>query len=120
MNFGNKQIGSWLLVLILAISPVQVTMAIDIDLDAHGERCQMNSMPSHDSVDMDSKINCPMEHGDHCKDHPGCVGKVSSSSMQAPFSLLFVAKTRGHIIFIIENEDVRTVYPSLLKRPPKA
>jgi hypothetical protein len=120
MDFPSKQIFSWLLVLILAISPIQVTMAIDVDLDGHGERCQMNSMPSHDSVDMDLKINSPMEHGDHCKDHPSCVGQVSSSSMQAPFSLLFVARTSGHYKFIMENEDVQTVYPSQLKRPPKA
>lgn len=121
MLFRNKHIFSWLLVLIMTVSPVQVTVAIDVGQDGHGERCQMtSSMPSHDTVDMDLKVNCPMDHGDHCKDNPGCVAQVSSSSMQVPFSLLFVAKTIGHDKFIIANEDVRTVYPSLLKRPPKA
>lgn len=95
-------------------------MAMDVDLDGHGERCQMNSMPLHDSVDMDLKVNSPMEHGDHCKDHPSCVGQVSSSSMQVPYNLLFTARTAGQHKFIIENEDVHTVYPSRLKRPPKA
>ena len=80
----------------------------------------MDSMPSHDAIEMGFKVYCPMEHGDHCKDHPGCVGQVSSSSMQVPYSLLFLANTIGHIKFIIENEDVQTIYPSLLKRPPKA
>lgn len=95
-------------------------MAIDVDMDGHGERCQMDLMPSHDSVDMDLKINHPMEHGDHCKDHPSCVGQLSSSSMQVPYNLLFTARAAGQHKFIIENEAVQTVYPSLLKRPPKA
>lgn len=120
MLLWNKHIFSWLLVLIMAISPVQVTMAIDVDQGGHGDRCQTMSIPSHDTVDSTLKNDCPMGHGDHCKDHAGCVGQFNSSTMQIPYSSLFVARPSAHNKFTRHNDAVDTVYPSLLKRPPKA
>lgn len=95
-------------------------MSIDVDQKEHGPNCEMPTTGSHDSVDMEMKVNCPMQHGDHCKDHPGCVGKVSISSIQIPSLPLFSAIPPVQQKFIIESESVSTVYPSHLKRPPKA
>lgn len=120
----NKQRFSWLLVLIMAISPVQVTMAIDVDQDSHGERCHMPSKAStgssHDSVDSGTFHVCGMGHGDNCKDHAGCAGQFNSSTMSAPQQSLFFTTSSTHKKFTRYNEDVETTYPSCLKRPPKA
>lgn len=119
MRFWNKYIYSWLLVLVMATSPVQGTMAFDVDQDAHGDRCQMTSIPSHDSVDINFPHNCPMGHGDQCKDHPGCVGQINLTSLQAPFSSQFASRTSSRFKFTRQTDDIQTIYPSLLKRPPK-
>ncbi len=116
----SKQFFTWILVLIVAFSPVRVTMAIDFDQSSHGPNCHQSMLGSNDSIDMDMDEDCAMQHEQNCHDHPGCVGQFHSSALQAPASLQFVARASTHIKFLIDNEAVRTVYPSLLKRPPKA
>lgn len=64
--------------------------------------------------------NCSMEHAELCQDHPGCVGQFNSSTMQTPNALLLAVRASTHVKFLIYNEAVNTIYPSLLKRPPKA
>lgn len=123
MVFLIKQFFSWLLVLIMVVSPVQVTMAIDVDQDSHGEHCQMPSMastPSHDSVDTKMTHDCAMQHGDHCQDHPGCTGQISSSSLYTPNTFLVNLRASSDLKYVPASDSFLVIYPELFKRPPKS
>lgn len=120
MTFVTKQFFSWMLVLIMAISPVQVTMAVDFDQSSHGSNCQSMMSDSIDSIVMNMDEECAMEHEEHCHDHPGCVGQFNSSTLQAPNALQLAVRASTLVKFLIDNEAVSTIYPPLLKRPPKA
>ena len=118
MSFSTKRFFCWLLVLIVAISPVRLTMAIDLDQSGHGSNCQESMLGSNVSMDMNE--DCLMEHEEHCHDHPACVGHLNTSAEQSLNSLHFASRTLIHVKFLSDTESVQTVYPSLLKRPPKA
>ena len=112
----SKHFFSWLLVLMMIISPVQVSLAIDIDQHDHAPKCQM---PMDADSSIGDSMNCAMQHDEHCQEHADCVGQFNSSSLQPPYSFLLTPGASKQLKFIIQNDTVLSVYPSLLKKPPK-
>ena len=120
MLFVNRQFFCWLLVLVMMVSPIQVTMASDFAQQSHGMNCHK---PDH-GINAVVSANCCKDPGgsDHtkiCIVHPECVAQFSTSLI--PSSLVVAMPRSVSLIkFIAEHKAVLTHYPSLLKRPPKA
>jgi len=112
-----KQFFTLLLVLIMAISPVQVTMASDIDQNSQGINCQMSLMQMSDTLLND---NCPMQHDEECQQHPGCVAQFTVGALPQLNTLHSVLRDIAQIKLIPEIDIFVSQYPSLLKRPPKS
>jgi len=122
MIFFNKQFLSWLLVLIIAISPIQVTTANGFGQSSHGELCQM--IEQEKSVNSTVKAtemtaDCGMSHGNDCQQHLGCIAQFSSTLIFLSLSSVSINRAVTHLKFIAGNDSILTHYPSRLKRPPR-
>jgi len=112
-----KQFFYCFLVLIMIISPVQVSMAADFDQHDHAPKCQMNM---NAEISIGNSMGCAMQHDEHCQEHAGCVGQFHSSSLQNSHSFLSASRASNSVKFISKNDTILNIYHSLLKRPPKA
>ncbi|MCK4709844.1 MAG: hypothetical protein KAU21_14595 [Gammaproteobacteria bacterium] len=117
MHFLTKQFFSWLLVLMMVISPVQITMATDTDQGSHGANCQIPLVQISDIYQND---NCPMQYEKQCQEHPGCVAQFTTIPLLILNSNLSADRNITQLKFFTDNDVFLTHYPSLLKRPPKA
>jgi hypothetical protein len=120
MLFFNRQFLSWLLVLIMMISPIQVVMASDFAQDGHGAKCQM----SGSSAELVVSANCGSDHdmADHsknCQEHPGCIAHSSTTLFSSSF-VVALSRAVSQLKFKADHDTFLTHYPSLLKRPPKS
>jgi len=112
----SQRLISWAMILLLAISPIQVAMAADINLDGHGEHCQMALM----QVDGSSmNMDCALDHGSKCSDHLGCVNISSSATAQKSKLSIFQNQKVVRLSLHLFDAAISTHYPELLKRPPK-
>ena len=118
MNIVN-QFFTWLLVLMMIISPLRVSMAAEFDQHSHGLNCQMSDKDSHTENDLTMDKDCAMDHDEHCQNHVSCVG-TSTSFFQASNQFLFSASKETAIKFTINDENIQAHYPELLKRPPRS
>jgi len=109
MFFLTKPFISWILVLMVSFSSVQVSMAADFNPDSHGTNCQMTDMNK----------DCALNHDEHCQNHVSCVGHTSSFFQISSQTQLNISKPSS-IKFTIDNERVQAQYPELLKRPPRS
>lgn len=121
MLYFSRQCLIRLLVLVIAISPVQIAMAIDFDAPGQTVYCQVAAVQSFDwSGDMKRDAACVTENSDHCGDISVCVAQTSFTSLRSSISLLLPPVNATRLKFITNNASMSTNYPGLLKRPPKA
>lgn len=120
MLFFNRQFLSWLLVLVMMISPIQVVMATDFAQDSHGVNCQMPDSIAELAV----AVNCGADHdtADHsknCQEHPGCIAHLSTTLFSSGF-VVSLSRAVSQLKFTADHDTILSHYPSLLKRPPKS
>jgi hypothetical protein len=119
MIFKTRQFFSRLLILIMAISPVQMTMAIDLDQHNQSMNCQISQAQLPDTTISNTSVDCTSEYGEHCVDLSVCGAQFNFSSLYSSNSFLLVTRILAHAKFIPDNDAVSTHYPELFKRPPK-
>jgi hypothetical protein len=119
MIFKTRQFLSRLLILIMAISPVQMTMAIDLDQHTQAVNCKFSQAQLPDTTISNTSGDCTSEYGGHCVDLSVCGAQINFSSLYSSNSFLLVSRTLAHAKFIPGNDAVSTRYPELFKRPPK-
>ena len=112
MKVLTKQLFSWLLVLVMFISPFQVTMATDTDQNSQGVNCQMSTTSLSD--------NCLMEHGEKCQQHSNCVAQFTVGALPQLNTLHSAHRDIAQLKFISEIDAFVSQYPSQLKHPPKS
>ena len=108
-----------LIILIIAISPVQITMAIDFDQHSQATTCQMSQeQPAEIMVKIMGEA-CKSDQDNHCVDLSVCSVQYNVSSLYSSGLFQLTARTVIHKKFIAERDAVSTQYPELLKRPPR-
>lgn len=112
----SQQIISWIMTLILAISPIQVAMAAYINFDGEGEPCQMSMMQAEASS---MKDHCALNHAGKCAHHLNCFSfNLSHVDLTSPLVINLPLLERSS--WPLFDESLNSHYPQLLKRPPKA
>lgn len=119
MKFNTRQFFSRLLILIMTISPVQMTMAIDLDQHNQAMNCQILQAQLLNTTVSDTSGDCTSHYGEHCVDLSVCGAQFNFSSLYSSNSSLLMARAVIHTKFIPDNDAVSTHYPELIKRPPK-
>jgi hypothetical protein len=119
MIFKTRQFINRLLILIMTISPVQITMAIDLDQHSQAMNCQNSQAQPPDTTVNNTSGDCPSDYGEHCVDLSVCGVQFNFSSFYSSKSFLLITRAVTHTKFIPDNDAVPTHYPELLKRPPK-
>jgi len=109
-----------LLILILAINPIQITMAIDFDPPDQNMNCQISPALSLGSFDTNMDDSCGVEKNGHCIDLSVCAAHTNFTSLRSSIPLLLSPAVVTLLRFTRNNESMSTNYPGLLKRPPKA
>ncbi len=116
MTHFLKQFIYGLMVLVIATSPMQLALSFDFDQDSHEVSC--NFTLSHSLSESGQHEICHDEHEEHCQDHLGCVAQFSSY-LFASNAFQFSAGSAMLVKFSMANENLKTHYPELMKRPPK-
>ena len=119
LNFSQRFLIR-LLIFIVAISPVQITMAVDFDPPGQNMDCQILPLQSADWADTNMDDSCALEKSGHCIDLSVCAAHTSFTSLRSSISLLLSPAAVTLLRFTNNNESMSTNYPGLLKRPPKA
>ncbi len=115
-HFFSQRFISWAMIFLLTISPIQLAMAADINVDGHGENCPMALMHVEGSS---MSENCEMSANDQCADHLGCVNMhISASVLKSKLSVLS-KQSATRLSLHLYDATLSTHYPELLKRPPK-
>ena len=120
MRYWFKQFLSRILVLLIIISPMQVSSAADFDHDDHSQSCSVEISHEQHPHDTSSKDDCSKQHSEHCSDHPECVAQHSQSPLHTSSTGLLVSPAISQLKFIPSHDSILTVYSSPLKRPPKS
>ena len=108
-----------LLILVMAISPVQITMAIDFGHNNLVKNCQISKARTADFMERIMDEGCKSDQKNHCVDLSVCVTQHNFSSMKSSNSFLLLTRAVIHKKFIADSDAVSTQYPELLRRPPK-
>ena len=119
MLYFSRQFLTQLLILIMVISPVQVTMAIDIGQLGQAMTCQVSQVQLTDMTDKNMDEKCTSGYGDHCAELSVCGAQNNISSLHSVNSFLLMARATDYKKIVADSDSVRTHYPELLKRPPK-
>jgi len=120
MNFFTRQFFSRLLILIMAISPVQITMATDLDQHTQAMNCQISQAQFHNTAVSQTSGDCTSDHSEHCVNLSVCGAQFNFSSLYSSNSFLLMTRAVTHSKFVPDNDAISTHYPELFKRPPKA
>ncbi len=118
LNFSRQSLIR-LLIFIVAISPVQITMAVDFDPPGQNVDCQILPVQSADWADANMEDSCGLDKSDHCIDTSVCAAHTNFTSLRSSISLLVSPDAVTLLRFTSNNEAMSTNYPGLLKRPPK-
>ena len=118
MNLLTRQFFSRLLILIMTISPVQITMAIDLDQSNQAMNCQISQAELSGTGVNSLSGDCTSDYSRHCVDLSVCGAQYNFTSYS---SNLFLLMSRAATLtkFMPDNDSVSTHYPELVKRPPK-
>lgn len=120
MLYISRQFLAQLLILIMVVSPVQITMAIDIDQLGQAMACQVSQVQLANMTDKNMDGKCTPEFGGHCMELSVCGAQNNISSLHSVNLFLLVARATAYKNFVVDSDSVRTHYPELLKRPPKS
>ncbi len=116
----GKQFFSWLLVLSLAMSPLQSVLGIDFDQISHERDCQTSQINPTTPGEIGSEDPCQLEHNNHCFNFLGCTTSVNSSSIQSKYLLQDPARNIIKLNFESNSPSLFSIYPELLNPPPIA
>lgn len=119
MSLLTRQFFSRLLILVMTISPVQITMAIDLDQHDQSMKCQISQAQLTSTATNNLNADCNSNYNGHCVDLSVCVGQYNFSSWYSSSSFLLMSRAATHTKFLPDNDSVSTHYPELVKRPPK-
>jgi len=103
----------------MAISPVQITMALAIDQNNQVEYCQISQVHPADIMEKIMGGACQSDQSSHCVNLSVCVTQHNFSSMKSSNSFLLLTRAVIRNKFIAVSDAVSTHYPELLRRPPK-
>jgi hypothetical protein len=102
----------------MTISPVQITMAIDIDQHNQAMNCQISPAQLTSTSVNNTSDDCPSDYSGNCVDVSVCVAQYNFS-LYSSNSFLLITRAATHTKFMPDNDSVSSHYPELLKRPPK-
>jgi len=119
MIYFSRQFISRLLILIMTISPVQITMAIDLDQHNQAMNCQISQAQLPNTRVSIPGEDCTSDYGEHCVNLSVCGAQFNFSSLYSPNAFLLIPRAVTHTKFIPDNDAISTRYPELVKRPPK-
>ncbi len=123
MTYIFKQFMFRILVLAIAVGPMQAAIAFDFDWGDHVTLmdCQQAPMQSADVVDRQTKESCQSNQESPCINqiHLGCAAQFSSSMFQNSYALIASDLAARKLQFSTDNDVVRTHYPELIIRPPR-
>jgi hypothetical protein len=118
MNLFTRQFFSRLLILIMTISPVQITMAVDLDQHNQAMNCQVSQAQLSSTGVNSLSGDCTSNHSGHCVDLSVCGAQYNFTSYSSN-SFLLISRAATHTKYMPDDDLVSTRYPELLKRPPK-
>ena len=118
MNLFTRHFFSRLLILVMTISPVQITMAIDLDQSNQTMNCQISQAQLSGTGVNSLSGDCTSDYSKHCVDLSVCGAQYNFTSYSSN-SILLITRVLTHTKFLPDNDAVSTHYPELLKRPPK-
>jgi len=118
MNLLTRQFFSRLLILVMTISPVQITMAIDLDQHNQAMNCQISQVQLTSITFNNTSDDCTSDYNGHCVDLSVCVAQYNFS-LYSSNSFLLMSRAATHTKFMPDKDSVSTQYPELIKRPPK-
>jgi hypothetical protein len=119
MNLFTRQFFSRLLILIMTISPVQITMAIDLDQHSRAMNCQISQAQLSGTDVNNLSRDCTSDYSGHCVDLSVCVAQYNFTSWYSSNSFLLFTRMATHTKYMPDSDAFSTHYPELLKRPPK-
>ena len=119
MLYIVRQIIARLLILIIAISPVQITMAVEIDQHIEAMHCQNSQVPPTNVMHRMGGA-CEPDQSSHCVVVSVCVTPLNLASLKSSNSFQLLARDATPSLFVPDKDTVPTHYPEPLKRPPKA
>ncbi len=120
--FMCKAIKRWflrLLVVILAFNTYQVSYATDLDRDNPENRCQNFQLHAFVATELDNIDLCNSEHKVHCFSLLGYTSSLNGGSMLSRISYQEPARVIIKLGHKKNDSALVTIYPKLLKRPPK-
>ena len=120
MSKFSKHFFRWLLVLPLAISPLQSVIGMDFDQMSHESDCQISLLSPTIPGEIDSEDTCQLEHNNHCLNLSGCTTSVNSSSIQSKYLFQDLARNIIKLNFESNSPSLFSIYPELLNPPPIA
>ena len=120
MRFLSKNRLAWLMILIMIISPVQAINLAEPGENSHSINCDMTENHSTGQDSQHSHSQCSIDHSEHCNDHAGCVGQLSSLYLNNTSSILADCLTVSATNFGPYTDKVLTPFLDQIKRPPKA
>ena len=120
MSNQIKKICSWTLMLIMALSAFQNSIAMDFVHNKQGVECRMaqKSVANTDVLKADG--NCPTEHGESTCIDIRCLSQLNLSSLHPVHARILPARAEFLQKLLPDCNAIFSHYPDLLKRPPKA
>jgi hypothetical protein len=103
----------------MTISPVQITMAIDLDQHNQAMKCQISQARLANTAVNNLNADCSSDYSGHCVDLSVCVAQYNFTSQYSLNSFLLMSRAVTHTKYMPDDDSVSTHYPDLLKRPPK-
>lgn len=109
----------WILMLVIALSPMQVSLAQKAAPHDHPQNCQ--DMHVHGGIQLAMPDDhCENGHSDLCIDHPGCLAQMTFTSLQPIGEQLFAGLTSQTVRYARLRTDVLSRYLDSLTRPPNS
>lgn len=121
---SNRSPLSWLLVLMMIISPVQWAYAnaalesMESSNQTHTVVCNQPSGEQNNATLMQGS-DCPMDHQVHCLSFNTCLSQLHFPVFQIG-AYNFAPMFSGGHRFPVSDDDIRSFIPDPLKRPPIA
>ena len=109
----------WTIMLAIAFSPLQVSLAKVVAPHEHAVTCAHAQPHSgHDNMQLAHDI-CDQGHSEQCIDHPGCLMQNTFTSLQPVPALKLLDPIGTALRHARASARLRTIYTDSLTRPPK-
>lgn len=126
MYTTSRQIWSWILILVISITPLQLSFAQDtVNMVGSMEMmmeadCLKSGKDLAKDQNMQHDPNCNMDHETQCQSSfYNCLSQFHTPTFPLSESYQWVSDALANSLLPISDERVTSYYPDSLKRPPR-